>query len=386
MTGPAGHASYDAAIVGGGPAGCSAAITLAMSGVRVVLFEAKTYPHHKVCGEFLSPECIHALDALGVTPALRAAGPVLIETVRITAPDGTAWRGRFPGAALGISRSLFDATLAGHACALGVEVREATTVTTVRGDLRDGFELELRTATGRAQVQARTVIAAHGKRGILDRALKRRFLDQPQPFVALKNHFHGPPLPNHIDLHTFPGGYCGMSEIEGGAANVCLLAHQSVFQDGPNGPAEVGAFLEWMQRQNPRLGEWLCQAEPVHERWLSIGQVPFIRKRAVVDDILMAGDAAGLIVPLAGDGIAMALVGGRLAAAHTAAFLGGKLTAERLRRQYARDWQREFGGRLALARFLQVVMLRPRLLSLGLRLINAVPPLGEFLVARTRGG
>ena len=145
------------------------------------------------------------------------------------------------------------------------------------------------------------------------------------------------------------------------------------------------AFLDWMQRQNPRLREWLCHAEPIYERWLSIGQVPFARKRTVVDDILMAGDAAGLIVPLAGDGIAMALFGGRLAAAHTAAFLDGKLTTQQLRQRYAHDWRHEFGGRLALARCLQAVVLRPRLLSLGLRLINTVPPLGDFLVARTRG-
>ncbi len=371
---------YDAAIVGGGPAGCSAAITLAESGARVVLFEAKSYPHHKVCGEFLSPECSAVLDRLGVMPMLRACGPVLIETVRITAPDGAAWQTRFPGTAIGISRSALDATLAERAGRVGVDVCEASTVTAIVGSLRDGFDLMLRRVSGRAQIRARSVIAAHGKRGALDQSLKRSFLNRRQPFIALKNHFHGSPLPHHIDLHAFRGGYCGLSEIEGGAANVCFLAHESVFRG-----SDAATFVEWMQTQNPRLREWLSQAEPIHERWLSIAQVPFVRKSPVVGDILMAGDAAGLIVPLAGDGIAMALHSGMLAGARTVEFLGGQASADELRRRYTVDWRRAFGARLALARTLQVFMLRPKLLSVGLRLLVAVPPLGNYLVTHTRG-
>src|SRR5690349_9649625 len=95
---------YDVAIVGGGPAGSSAAITLARLGARVVLFEAKTYPHDKLCGEFLSPECAMLLDELGLTPALRALKPASIEIACLTAPDGAAWETRLPGVALGLTR------------------------------------------------------------------------------------------------------------------------------------------------------------------------------------------------------------------------------------------------------------------------------------------
>ncbi len=373
---------YDAAIIGGGPAGCSAAIALAERGARVVLAEAKTYPHHKVCGEFLSPECHRLLEAVGVMPALDALHPVQIDVACITAPDGTAWETPFPGVALGISRSALDATLANHARSRGVDVREATAVTGVCGDLRRGFQLETRTPSGRAGIFARSVVAAYGKRGILDRALNRRFLDHPQPFVALKMHFHGPPLPRRIDLHAFGGGYCGMSEIETGAANVCFLAHQSAFA---RTGGSIDKFVKWMQAQNPRLREWLSQAEPIHDHWFSIGQVPFSKKTTVENDILMAGDAAGLIVPLAGDGIAMALYSGRLAALHIMEFLDGQLSADQLRMRYASQWQREFGSRLAVSRFLQIFMLRPRLLAPGLRLLTAVPPLGRYLVTHTRG-
>jgi menaquinone-9 beta-reductase len=372
---------FDTAIVGGGPAGCSAAITLAQRGARVVLFEAKTYPHNKLCGEFLSPECAGLLDELGLTSALRTLQPVPIEIFRLTAPDGTEWQTRLPGIALGLTRKALDAALAERALTLGVEVRSGTTVTAIRGSLSQSFELETRSN----QVRARTVIAAHGKRGPLDRALHRRFLEHPQPFVALKAHFHGPPLPKRIELHAFPGGYCGMSEVETGATNVCFLAHESVFRGAAENPPErLAEFLKWMPAQNARLQAWLSQATQIDEHWLSIGQVPFAGKRPVEGDILMAGDAAGLIAPLAGDGIAIALQSGKLAAACSSKFLEGRLAADELRRHYAAEWQRAFTARFRLSRILQTIMLRPSLLEPALRLIQAIPAVGNYLVTHTR--
>ncbi len=371
--------SYDVAIAGAGPAGCSAAILLAGAGARVVLLEAGSYPRDKVCGAFLSPEGGAQLAALGVMPLLRPLGPVPIATVRITAPDGAERTIPLPGAALGISRSALDAALARRAREAGAEVREGSPVTGIRGDVKNGFRLETRAAAGRSEVRARSVIAAHGKRDALDRALRRRFLARRQPFVALQNHFHGPPLPGRVELHSFPGGYCGMSEIEGGAANVCLLVRRPIVAR-----RGIPAFLEWMQSHNPRLREWLSRAEAARERWLGIAEVPFVVKGPLEGEILMAGDAAAVIAPLAGDGIAMALRSGCLAAERTAEFLSGKASPVQLRRRYARDWRREFAGRLRLSRALQSLMLRPALLSPALRIAGAFPSVGELLVARTR--
>src|SRR5262249_4195334 len=157
-----------------------------------------------------------------------------LETVRLIAPDGTAWEKRFPMPALGISRSTLDHTLAITGKRVGVEVREGESVCGISGDLAHGFVLDTRSLQGRSQIRARAVISAHGKRDTLDRVLKRPFIDKPQPFLALKGHFRGPAIPHRVDLHGFPGGYCGMSEIEGGIVNVCLLAHQNVFAANPN--------------------------------------------------------------------------------------------------------------------------------------------------------
>lgn len=378
---------WDAAVIGGGPAGCSAAIRLAGQGMRVILLEAKTYPHDKMCGEFLSPECHGLLARLDMTERIQRLNPVAITHTRLTAPDGALWEAPLPGQAIGISRRVLDAALAEWAEAAGVMVFQGIMVRAVTGNFADGFSLETAGRSGTVvPLTARTVIAAHGKRGALDRAMNRAFIAQKQPFVAIKAHFHGPAIPGRVELHTFPGGYCGLSEIEGDARVVCFLAEERVFQAQDGGMhGGVDAFVTWMASQNPRLGAWLKEAERIHPRWISIAQVPFVDKPAMEGDVLMAGDSAGLIVPLAGNGISMALEGGMLAADQLGRWLRGDLPADDLRREYPAAWRQRFSGRLRLGRMLQPLMLRPKTAGLALRLLNRLPGLGAALVAGTRG-
>lgn len=371
---------YDVAVIGGGLAGCSAAIHLARQGARVVLLEAKTYPHHKVCGEVLSPECAGLLGELGLSVWLRQREPAVMDTVEITAPNGTGWTGHLPGAAIGISRYALDRALAEQAAQEGIDLRTETTVTGIQGSLDDTFRLTARSPAGSGAINARVVIGAHGKRGNLDRSFNRAFLRPHQPFIGLKAHFYGPPLPCRIELHAFPGGYCGLSNIEDGKANACLLVREPVFRQA----GSIPAFFSWMQHQNPRLGAWFANAQLAGDRWYSISQIPFVDKTSVDNDVLMAGDSAGLIAPLAGNGMAMALRGGRLAAEYAGAFIQCELSAGAVRRRYAAAWRREFRLRLRLGRFLQAFMLRPQALALGLRLTGMVPALGHFFIHSTR--
>ncbi len=388
---------WDAAVIGGGPAGCSAAISLASRGLRVIQFESRSYPHNKLCGEFLSPECAYFLEQLGMGKRLYELNPVPIHKVFLTAPDGTAWESNLPGTALGLSRRTLDAAMADQVRKSGGTLWEEETVTGVIGSLEDGFELEVSNRGQRRSVFARAVIAAHGKRGAFDQALGRQFIKKRQPFVAIKAHFHGPPIPQRIELHTFPGGYCGMSEIENGDKVVCFLVQERTFRKvlAQNAGSNLGCnpgsnqggidhFLDWMKNQNLYICTWMQWAKRIHERWISIAQVPFLSKPALERDILMAGDAAGLIAPLAGNGISMALDGGMLAAGYLERYLSGEISAENMRSEYPAAWEARFSGRLRLGRLLQPLLFRAHTAALVLKVINAFPPAGRFLINHTR--
>jgi flavin-dependent dehydrogenase len=274
----------------------------------------------------------------------------------------------------------------GEARRAGVEVCEGSRVTGIRGGLRGGFTLTVQAENSLREVSARAVIGAQGKRSPLDAALDRQYLRRPHPYLALKAHFRGPPVAGRIEMFAFPGGYCGLSEIEGDRRNVCLLAGQPVFQRVTRGEAApVEAFVRWLARQNEALGAWLRQAEPLQERWIAIAQVPFTPKPAVEKDILMAGDAAGLIAPLAGDGIAIALESGQLAGRHLVHFLAGEWQVEDLRRSYPAAWNRRYARRFRIGRLLQPLLVRPESARLAFRVLAALPRLGQYLISNTRG-
>ncbi|MEO1666028.1 MAG: NAD(P)/FAD-dependent oxidoreductase [Chloroflexota bacterium] len=368
--------TFDAVIIGGGLAGCSAAITLAERGWRVALIEAGDYPRHRVCGEFMSPECVDTLNTLGAMPAIREHAPTWMTYAVITTPSGITWEGDLPATAMGISRYALDAILAQRAENAGAAVFTNSRATSIEGNLRDGFTI----TAGKHTLHAKTVIGAHGKRSNLDRALNRSFLQQRQPFVGLKMHYEAPPITSRVELHTFTGGYCGLSDVEGGVVNACLLAREDVFRAA----GSIPAFVEWMRSENPALNAWMAEATPVLDRWQSIAQVPFVDKRAVEHDILMTGDAAGLIAPLAGNGMGMGMDGGVLAARYIHDYLSGDLTAPALAKNYAAAWRRQFAGRMHTGRFLQALMFRPGLLAAGLRAANTLPALGDFFIRNTR--
>jgi menaquinone-9 beta-reductase len=378
--------SWDVAVIGGGPAGCSAAISLAQKGFRVTLLEAKTYPHDKMCGEFLSPECAGLLSRLGLAEKIESLHPAPISKAVLTAPDGASWETTFPIPALGISRKTLDASLAEYAQQVGVQLREAVVVSGLSGNLREGFTLETRSRNHSERIHTSTVIGAYGKRSVLDRILERKFYREDHAYLAFKAHFHGPRIPGRIELHAFPGGYCGLSEIEDGSQVACFLVHRGVFQQHGGRQAGIEPFVHWMCSKNLFLQSWFHWAERIHERWISIAQVPFSRKPLITQDVLMTGDAAGLIAPLAGNGISMALDGGMMAASYLGCYLSGEMSLSNLLVRYPLTWRKKFGVRLNLGRLLQPITLNPRLVSLTLRLFSAAPSLGRLMVMHTRSG
>jgi flavin-dependent dehydrogenase len=370
--------SYDVVIVGGGLAGCSAAIQLSEQGRSVLLLEKERYPVHKLCGEFLSVEVQGLFKRVGVLDAVLAAGAHPIDHTRVTTVQGTTFESPLPGTALGLSRFRLDSLLFDRAAAAGADARDDTPVTNIAGTLDDGFRIETRTG----DFEARLVLGAYGKRSTLDRKLARPFLRQQSPFVAFKAHYKGVEIPGTIELHSFPGGYCGLSGIEGGCINVCWIAREETLKAAGGDPETM---IDQSLAQNPALARHFAAMERVSDRFIAVSQVTFVPKGAFSGDVCMIGDTAGMIAPMCGDGMAMALRGAELAVPLAARFLDKTQEASNFRAQYARAWHKEFGLRMRLGRWMHHGYCHPTIARLGVAACHYVPPLGRWLIRHTRG-
>jgi len=403
---------FDVAIIGGGPAGTAAAIDLAGAGHSVILLEARPVPHDKLCGEFLSSECQALLARLGLSQTLRGLHATTIRDASIIAGDGTRWTTALIPAGWGLSRAQLDFALIEESSRRGAQVLDMRVCIGVSGNLEQGFDVMARNTQSEAQEKymARVVLSAHGKRSTMDRLLQRRFLGKRYPLFGMKRHFRGP-LPDGVSLHAFAGGYCGLAPVEDGAINLCFLADERIFRaisaqratrpmrqhvsalaNSARAPAasaatesRVETYLAHIVHANPNLESWLLHAEPVGERWLSVGALVFGARGCVSHDVLLAGDAAGMIAPLAGDGIAMALHSGRMCAREIEQYLQGECSAGELKARYTRAWQSEFLPRIRLAGALQAIALRPSWLRPALKIFQRIPTLGHWAVRYTRG-
>lgn len=369
---------YDAIVIGGGLAGCSAAIQMAEQGYRVLLLEKGTYPKHKLCGEFLSPEVQASFERLGVLQAVQAAGAHSIERTHLTAPNGASFRSPLPGTALGLSRYRLDHLLFEHACACGADGRDGTRVRAVSGSLDEGFVVE----TGGATFEGRVLFGAYGRRGVLDRTLNRSFLHEYSPYVAFKAHYTGIACSDQIELHAFPGGYCGLARIEDGRVNVCWISHEEELKAAGGTPE---AMIERALVKNDALGRRLERGQRLSDSFLAVSQVSLSRKSMFENDICMIGDTAGMIAPLCGDGMAMALRSAELAVPPAADFLDGRCSAETFQQHYADAWDRAFRTRMRLGRWIHGSAFRPGFAAAVVRACHLVPALGRWLIQQTRG-
>lgn len=366
---------FDVIVVGGGLAGLTLAIHLAKAEIAVLVIEKETYPNHKVCGEYVSNEVLPYLESLGV-PLKNIATPQ-IDTLQISTRKGKSLTTKLPLGGFGISRFAFDELLYQTALRAGVAFLFDTVTTIVFES--DSFTIK---TTAGHKLTAKVAVGAYGKRSVLDKKLDRGFSTQKSPWLGVKCHYDGDFPEDLVALHNFEGGYAGLSKTETGAINFCYLTTFESFKKH----GSIPKFNEHCVAKNPYLGDFLSTATPLFEKPLSIAQISFAQKTPVTDHILMIGDSSGLIHPLCGNGMAMAIHAAKLAAEGILTYFQDQKSGRTaLEMEYTKQWKTHFEARLRMGRQLQRLLLNDTASALAMHTVANSKKIVQAMIRRTHG-
>jgi menaquinone-9 beta-reductase len=363
----------EVAIIGGGLAGSAMAALLARYGVGVALLERDRFPRDKVCGEFLSYDVLPILDRMSLLDQIDDAGASRIRRCRIIGEHRTL-EFEFPREARGISRRTLDELLFRAAGAAGARLIEGATVTAI-----DGNSLTLIRDEERETLTAKVLIGAWGRWGRFDTQFERAFVrDRSHRHFGFKRHYRriDASSSDSTDLLSFDRGYLGINDVEGGDTNVCGLVHADRLS-GHRGRWQ--AFVERVSAETPAIARTLDSFEPAQEDFLTSEPVIFRPKSPVERGMFLLGDASGIIDPLTGNGMAMAIQSALVAAPFIVAALRERAGAEE---GYRRAHAAFFRSRLRWSRLVAPMLTSPRLLQAALPL--APSGVGRMFLQRTR--
>lgn len=371
--------SYDVAVIGGGLAGLSLSIQSVKAGYKVVLFEKEKYPFHKVCGEYISFESWNFLQELGVP--LSDWNLPIIKRLLVSSPDGNYIEHDLPLGGFGISRYKLDSAMAEIARTAGVELFDQTKVNDVFFD-----RTTCRVQTSSFSCLAKVVCGSFGKRSNLDIKWKRKFIRQMNNslnnYMGVKYHIQTDFPADLIALHNFSDGYCGISQIEENKYCFCYLTTAKNIKSCDN---SIKSMEKDILRQNPFLEALFSSATFLQEPHETISQISFERKSQVEDHILFIGDAAGMITPLCGNGMSMALHGSKIAFECIIPFLEQKIDRYEMEQEYTDRWNRQFSKRLRAGRLIQRFFGKKWLSNFLIRSVRPFPKFLSFLIRQTHG-
>ncbi|CAN5757480.1 NAD(P)/FAD-dependent oxidoreductase [soil metagenome] len=376
------------AIVGAGPAGASLAIRLAAAKFPVTLIERERFPRHKLCGEFISPECLLHFERLGVKQRIAEAGGCKITATAFHAMNRksvTIPSELFGGPALSLSRARMDDILLDQARSGGVEILEGASV--VGLEINDGVVrvLKVRSAGDAFEIAADIFVDATGRSRLLSKLIRRedRMLNRtparPSLYVGYKAHLSGVDMaPNICEMHSFPGGYGGLVPVEDGLVNHCFIVTAAKARE-MKGSAE--RLLDEAVFRNERARRSLAGATPVGA-WLTVSVDGYgFCEPANTQNVFSIGDSAAFIDPFTGSGMLMALESAQIFADCVAK---SECQLSRLTADYAASHRRSFARRLRVSSLIRRSAFVPWVASFAVTAMRRSSKVREWVARSTR--
>jgi flavin-dependent dehydrogenase len=365
---------WDVIIIGGGLAGLTTALHLSKNNCSVCLIEKNEYPNHKVCGEYVSNEVLPYLKSVGIDPF--SVGAKKISKFQITDTKGSPINATLPLGGFGISRYAFDQLIYGE-----VKNKAHLIFDTVEKINFENNQFIVSTQKKEA-LKADFVVGAFGKRSNIDSFLSRKFMRQDSPWLAVKAHYEYDFPEDNVALHNFNGGYCGLSKVENDAVNACYLTTFKSFKKY----GDIEKFQNMELSKNPFLDDFFRKAKPIFKKPLTISQISFQKKEPVENHIFMVGDSAGLIHPLCGNGMAMAIKSAQIfSESFLNSFQKNNFNRALLEADYTKKWKDEFESRLKTGRLIQRILMNPIISKVGFKFAKITPAIVPMIIKKTHG-
>jgi len=371
---------FDAAVIGGGLAGLSFSILLARAGFSVILFEKEKYPFNKVCGEYISLESLEFLKTLGIDADILQLPR--ISHLIVSAPNGKMLQQDLVPGGIGISRYRLDHLLMQEAVAAGVSVQQQVKVTDIQFS-EEKFTIQ---TTNRNTIQSKIAIGAFGKKSNIDIQWKRPFSfaekNKINNYIGIKYHIKTNFPHDTIALHNFENGYCGLTKIEGDLYNLCYMTTAENLQKWKG---DIHLMEKNILCRNPHLKAIFENSQFVNKKPVAISQISFDKKTQVENHVLLTGDAAGMITPLCGNGMSIALHSARISATLALEFLEQKISRVKMEESYQAQWQQAFSKRLKTGRRLQAFFGSRILSDFLITILTPFPLLVKYFIRKSHG-
>ena len=379
-------------VVGGGPAGAATAFHLARAGIHVTILDRAHFPRDKPCSEYMSPQASRILDEMGVLEQIERSGAAHLAGMRVHAPNGTAFQGRFADVegfrgyrdrGLALRRTILDHLLLDRARAVGAVVCEGVRVIDLRRD-SNGRVTGVDAIDERGErrtLSASIVVGADGLRSVVARRLDLAATRLAQRRVAFVTHFAGIDMGDSGEMHVDHDGYLGLADVGGGMTNVAVVVPRSRAREASGDPA--GFVDAWIRRRRhvaPRFAK-AVRVTPV----LATGPFASAARRAWAPGAALVGDAADFFDPFTGEGIYAALRGAELLVPRIIDALSATAPADgdASLGAYNRARIGEFRGKWAVERMIGVAVTFPAVMNVAARSLALRPQMAHTIVGVT---